>query len=129
MEAPLTGKDPGMEVWLDRLDQGRAEVGKGKRKKRRRPMGAAAPAPSETAREIADELCRREHEWLERLATKPATFAEVEREVHEQARRHADRFVAGLLAKASARPEMAEHVESTLKAAVAPLSAVEKKDR
>jgi hypothetical protein len=117
-----------MEVLLDPLDQGQVDVGKGKRKKRRLPKGAAAPAPSVAAREIADELCRREPEWLDRLAIEPATFATVEREVHEQARRHADRFVAGLLAKVSARPEMAGHVEATLQAAEAPLSAVEKKD-
>lgn len=117
-----------MEVLLDPLDQGQVNVGKGKRKKRRRPKGAVAPAPSVAAREIADELCRREPEWLDRLTIEPATFAAVEREVHEQARQHADRFVAGLLAKASARPEMAGHVESTMKAAEAPLTAVEKKD-
>jgi hypothetical protein len=129
MEEPLIGKDPGiMEVWLDPLDQGQVDVGKGKRKKRRRPKGTVAPAPSVAAREIADELCRRESEWLDRLAIEPATFAAIEREVHEQARRHADRFVAGLFAKAGARPAMAGHVESTMKAAEVPLSAVEKKD-
>ena len=86
------------------------------------------PSPSAAAREIADELCRREPEWLDRLAIEPATFAAVEREVHEQARRHADRFVAGLLATVSERQTTAGHVEATLKAAEAPLGAVEKKD-
>ena len=118
-----------MEVWLDPLDQGPVDVGnKGKRKKRRRPKGAAAPAPSVAAREIADELRRREPEWLDRLVIEPATFAAVEREVHEQARRHADRFVAGLLAKVGAHPNMAGHVEVHMKSAEAPLGAVEKKD-
>jgi hypothetical protein len=130
MDEPLIGKDPDiMEVLLDPLDQGQVDVGKkDKRKKRRRPAGAAAPAPSAAAREIADELCRREPEWLDRLTIEPATFAAVEREVHDQARRHADRFVAGLLAKASVPSMMAGHVEATMKATEAPLGAVEKKD-
>ena len=52
-------------------------------------------------------LIEREDEWLERLVSDPASFAAIEREVHEQARRQADLYVAGLLAKASARPETA----------------------
>lgn len=115
-----------MEVRLESV----SEMGsrKGKRKKSRRPAGPMAPAPSRAAQDAAEDLCGREQEWLERLAASPATFAEVEREVHDRARRHADRFVAGLLARAGERPEMTQHVEETLSAAEAPLRPVEKKD-
>jgi hypothetical protein len=73
-------------------------------------------------------LTEREHEWLERLAQDPASFAAVEREVHDQARHQADLYVAGLLAKASERPEMARHVDRVTAAAEVPLRPVEKKD-
>jgi hypothetical protein len=80
---------------------------------------------------VADEtgeiLKRRESEWLERLAHDPASFAAVEREVHDQARRQADRYVAGLLAKASDQPAMAQHVDRVMTAAEVPLRPVEKK--
>jgi hypothetical protein len=72
-------------------------------------------------------LSEREAEWLDRLVRDPASFAAIEREVHEQARRQADLYVAGLLAKASARPEMAGHVDQVVAAAEVPLRPVEKK--
>jgi hypothetical protein len=73
-------------------------------------------------------LAKREAEWLKRLTTDPASFAAVEREVHEQARRQADLYVAGLLAKASEQPETAQHVAEVIAAAEVPLRPVEKKD-
>jgi hypothetical protein len=73
-------------------------------------------------------LAERESEWLGRLTTDPASFAAVEREVHEQARRQADLYVAGLLAKAGEQPEMAQHVDAVIAAAEVPLRAVEKKN-
>jgi hypothetical protein len=73
-------------------------------------------------------LADREPEWLERLTRDPASFAAVEREVHDQARQQADLYVAGLLAKASARPEMAQHVDQVTAAAEVPLRRVEKKN-
>jgi hypothetical protein len=61
------------------------------------------------------------------LVVDPASFAAVEREVHDQARRQADLYVAGLLAKASQRPEMAPHVAKVTAEAEVPLRPVEKK--
>jgi hypothetical protein len=72
-------------------------------------------------------LAERESEWLGCLTTDPASFAAVEREVHEQAWRQADLYVAGLLAKAGEQPEMAQHVDAVIAAAEVPLRAVEKK--
>ena len=64
---------------------------------------------------MADHTVRlftdREADWLEGLADDPASFAAVEREVHDQARRQADLYVAGLLAKASEHPEMAQLID------------------
>jgi hypothetical protein len=96
--------------------------------KRPRPKGRLAPAPAEVAAQTGRVLAEREPEWLERLTRDPASFAAVEREVHDQARRQADLYVAGLLAKAGASPELAQHVDRVTAAAEVPLRPVEKKD-
>src|SRR5208337_4370004 len=74
---------------------------------------------------VADQtgrlLAKREREWLERLTTNPASFAAVELEVHEQTRRQADLYVAGLLAKASEQPETTPHVDKVIAEAEVPL--------
>jgi hypothetical protein len=80
------------------------------------------------AEQTGQLLAAREGEWLERLTTDPASFGAVELEVHEQARRQADLYVAGLLAKASEQPETAPHVDKVLAEAEIPLRPVEKKD-
>lgn len=120
-------KEPAMQVRMDSetaMGSGKAK-GKGKR---RRPDGVEAATPRQAARAAKEDLCRQEGDWLDQLAGNPASFAEVEREVHAQMRRHADLFVAGLLAQASERAEMGGHVEQVLENAETPLRAVEKKD-
>jgi hypothetical protein len=114
-----------MEVHLD-LDESTMARDKGTGK-RRRPAGRLAPSPAEVADQTGRLLAQREPEWLGRLTADPASFAAVEREVHEQARRQADLYVAGLLAKASELPETADHVDTILAAAEIPLRPVEKK--
>jgi methylphosphotriester-DNA--protein-cysteine methyltransferase len=110
------------------LDSEEATMARGKRTgKRRRPQGRKAPSPTEVAEQTGQVLAQREREWLERLTTDPASFAVVEREVHDQARHQADLYVAGLLAKASERPEMTGHVATVAAAATVPLRPVEKK--
>ena len=115
-----------MEVLLESEDQV-ARNGKKRSGKRRRPSGPPAPSPATVADETGEILKRREAEWLERLTHNPASFAVVEREVHDQAQRQADRYVAGLLAKASDHPAMARHVDQVMTAAEVPLRPVEKK--
>ncbi len=115
-----------MEVLLESEDQ-MARNGKKRSGKRRRPNGPPAPSPATVADETGEILERREAEWLERLAHDPASFAAVEREVHDQAQRQADLYVAGLLAKASDQPAMAQHVDQVRTAAEVPLRPVEKK--
>jgi hypothetical protein len=116
-----------MEVFLESEGQ----MGQNKRKrtaKRRRPNGPSAPSPAAVADQTKRLLAEREHEWLKRLTTDPASFASVELEVHEQARRQADLYVAGLLAKASEQPETVPHIDKVIGEAEVPLRPVEKKD-
>lgn len=118
-----------MEVLLESKEQMAQNKKKGKaRGKRQRPAGPPAAAPADVAEQTGRLLAGREHEWLERLTADPASFAAVELEVHEQARRQADLYVAGLLAKASEQAETAPHIDNVINAAEVPLRAVEKKD-
>jgi hypothetical protein len=98
------------------------------RAKRQRPAGPPVPSPAGVADQTGRVLAEREGEWLERLTSDPASFAEVELEVHEQTRRQADLYVAGLLAKASEQPATAPHIDKVIKAAESALRPVEKKD-
>jgi hypothetical protein len=113
-----------MEVLLESEEQ-TDRKGKGKRQ---RPNGPPAPSPAAVADQTGQLLTERESDWLERLVNDPASFAAVEREVHDQARRQADLYVAGLLAKASQQPEMAHHIDEVTAEAEVPLRAVEKKN-
>jgi hypothetical protein len=116
-----------MEVFLGSEEQVRRgqEKEKGKRE---RPDGPSAPLPAAVAEQTGRVLAQREGEWLKRLTDDPASFAEVELEVHEQTRRQADRDVAGLLAKASEQPETTSDVDKVIAKAEVPLRPVEKKD-
>ncbi len=116
-----------MEVLLESEEQMARNRGKN-RGKRRRPNGPPVPSPTVVAEQTGRLLTERESEWLERLVHDPASFAVVEREVHDQARQQADLYVAGLLAKASERPETAQRVDQVIGEAEVPLRAVEKKD-
>lgn len=95
---------------------------------RQSPGAPQVDPPSVVAEQTGHVLTERETQWLERLVANPASFAAVEREVHDQAQRQADLYVAGLLAKASGRPEMTSHVENVIAAAEVPLRPVEKND-
>ena len=115
-----------MEVLLESEEQMGRNKEKG-RGKRQRPNGPPAPTPASVADQTGRVLTEREADWLERLVNDPASFAAVEREVHDQARRQADLYVAGLLAKASEHSEMAHHIDKVTAEAEVPLRAVEKK--
>jgi len=118
-----------MEVLLESEEQMAQNKQKGEeRGKRQRPAGPPAASPGAVAEQTGRLLAGREREWLERLTTDPASFAAVELEVHEQARRQADLYVAGLLAKASEQAETRPHIDKVIKAAEAALRPVEKKD-
>jgi hypothetical protein len=115
-----------VEILLESEEQ----MGRNKCKvKRQRPNGPPALSPAAVADQTGRLLTEREADWLERLVDDPASFAAVEREVHDQARRQADLYVAGLLAKASEHPEMAQHIDKVTTEAEVPLRPVEKKRR
>ena len=95
--------------------------------KRCRPNGPTVPSPATVVDQTGRVLIEREAEWLARLVNDPASFAAIEREVHEHARRQADLYVAGLLAQASESPETARHVDQVIASAEVPLRPVEKK--
>jgi hypothetical protein len=114
-----------MEVHLDSEEA--AMAGRDRKGKRWRPQGRTAAAPAEVAAQTGRVLAEREAEWLERLARDPASFAAVERKIHDQERQQADLYVGGLLARASERPEMAEHFTTVTAAAEVPLRPPEKK--
>ena len=117
-----------MEVLLESEEQMGQNKQKGKgRGKRQRPAGPPAASPAVVAEQTGRLLAEREREWLERLTTNPASFAAVELEVHEQTRRQADLYVAGLLAKASEQPETAPHIDNVINAAEVPLRPVERR--
>ena len=54
--------------------------------KRRRPNGPTVPSPATVVDQTGRVLIEREAEWLARLVNDPASFAAIEREVHEHAR-------------------------------------------
>jgi hypothetical protein len=116
-----------MEVLLESEEQMSRHKDK-KRGKRQRPNGPPALSPEAVADQTGQLLTVHAAGWLTRLVHDPASFAAVEREVHDQARRQADLYVAGLLAKASESAEMAGHVETVIASAEVPLRPVEKKD-
>src|ERR1019366_3834388 len=113
-----------MEVRIESEEQRERNPRDGKR---RRPNGPPVPSPTAVVDQTGRALIAREEEWLGRLVNDPASFAGIEREVHEQARRQADLYVAGLLAKASECPETARHVGQVIASAEVPLRPVEKK--
>jgi len=115
-----------MEVHLDSEEAAMAR--RDRKGERRRPQGRTATVPADVVAQTGRLLAEREAEWLDRLARDPASFAVVEREVHDRARHQADLYVAGLLAKASERPEMAEQIAAVTAAAEVPLRTAEKKN-
>jgi hypothetical protein len=115
-----------MEVHLDA--EGRPMDRKKRKEKCRRPAGRVASSPAVVAEQTRRLLADRAHEWLQRLTTDPASFASVEVEVHEPARRQADLSVAGLLAKASEQPETAPHIDKGIGEAEVQLRPVANKD-
>jgi len=118
-----------MEVLLESQEQMARNKQKGKaRTKRQRPAGPSASSPANVAGQTGRILAERENEWLERLTADPASFGAVELEVHEQTRRQADLYVAGLLAKASEQAETRPHIDKVIQAAESALRPVEKKD-
>ena len=68
--------------------------------------GADVPAPQTTLQHIHDQLLTQQQQWAAQLATDPASFAQLEPQVHHAFQQMADRLVASLLAQAAQQPAL-----------------------
>lgn len=117
-----------MEIRMDSMERAAARNGSDKQDgKRRHAEGATALPPIQAVNQAKEELTRREKQWRERLRSDPASFAEIERQVHAEMRFYADVFMAALLAKVSSDDSMADHVSKVMERAEG-LGAVGKKN-
>ena len=112
-----------MEVFMDVEEP----MGRKRRRKAKRPAGQAAQPPDAAAQQTAAMLQQREAQWLARLVETPRLFREIEREIHLATQRQADRYVAGLLQKASQQPSVATQVQQVVAATSDTLRPAEKK--
>lgn len=73
--------------------------------------GPDVPAPTEALAQIQQQLAAQQQIWADRLAQDPATFAQLEHEVHLAFGQLADRCVASLLAQAAQASALAEQAQ------------------
>jgi hypothetical protein len=73
--------------------------------------GPAVPSPDYTVQEIRDLLAAQQKVWGEQLGRDPASFAELEPQVHRTFQQYADRLVASLLAQAGQQPALEEQAK------------------
>ncbi len=101
------GMEPAMEVLLEREEQWGATM------KREEENVSEPTVPSRAA--VADQkgrvLTDPRAAVAKAIGGRPGDLCPVEREVHDQAWRSADLYVAALLAKASEHPNMARHAK------------------
>lgn len=67
------------------------------------------PSLATVAQQINAEVCSKQDEWLDILASQPQRFAQVEQEIHQTFANLADKVTAAVLTQASQRPEMQRH--------------------
>ena len=119
-----------MEVLLESEEQMGQNKQKGKgRRKRQRPAGPPAASPAVVAapdRAFVGRVRRTRAGSNVLPPTRQASPLWNSRS-HEQTRRQADLYVAGLLAKASEQAETARHIDDVINGAEAPLRPAEKK--
>jgi hypothetical protein len=73
--------------------------------------GAEVPAPQTALQHIHDQLLSQQQLWAEQLANDPASFAQLEPQVHHAFQQMADRLVASLLAHATQQPALQEQAK------------------
>ena len=73
--------------------------------------GPTVPSPDRTLQEIRDQLAAQQKVWAEQLGRDPASFAELEPQVHQTFQQCADRLVASLLAQAGQQPALEEQAK------------------
>jgi hypothetical protein len=70
--------------------------------------GAQVPAPDQALQDIHVSLTQQQKRWAEQLARDPATFSQLEPQIHLAFQQLADRCAASLLAHAAAQPACAD---------------------
>jgi hypothetical protein len=70
--------------------------------------GPAVPTPDQALAQIHAHLAAEQARWADQLARDPATFAQLEPQIHRAFGQLADRLVASLLAHAAQQPPLAE---------------------
>lgn len=73
--------------------------------------GPDVPMPERVIQEIRDQLAAQQRVWSEQLDRNPASFAELEPQVHQAFQQLADRLVASLLAQAGQQPALQEQAK------------------
>jgi hypothetical protein len=70
--------------------------------------GQEVPAPDQALQALHDELAAKQKQWAEQLAADPASFVDLERQIHQAFDQLADRCAASLLAQAARLPACAD---------------------
>jgi hypothetical protein len=73
----------------------------------RSKTGPLTPCQDDLLRAVRDQTKAVQQQWLDQLARDPASFAQLEVEVHDHFRRLADQMTASLLAQATAAQDQA----------------------
>jgi hypothetical protein len=73
--------------------------------------GADVPAPQTTLQDIHDQLLTHQQRWADQLASNPASFAQLEPQVHHAFQQMADRLVASLLAHVAQQPALQQQAK------------------
>ena len=66
--------------------------------------GEEIPALEQSLTDLQSSLADQQHRWAEQLARDPASFPQLEQQIHLTFQQLADRCAAGLLAHAAAAP-------------------------
>jgi len=73
--------------------------------------GSDVPPPDQALAQIHTQLAAQQKAWAEQLAQDPASFTELEPQVHQAFQQLADRLVASLLAHAAGHPALHEQAQ------------------
>jgi len=73
--------------------------------------GPDVPSPDHAVQEIRDQLAAQQQIWAKQLGRDPASFPQLEPQVHQTFQHYADRLVASLLAHAAQQPALGKEVK------------------
>jgi hypothetical protein len=73
--------------------------------------GADVPAPPTALQHIHDQLLAQQQRWADQLARDPASFTQLEPQVHQAFQQMADHLVASLLAHAAQQPAFTQQAK------------------